>query len=560
MKEVEKLSDLLKKVKISREKKPPVCVFTRVESNEGTSAYLQLAVRIPELALSDNGGFQNLALAIKFCCAVTGADQNNVRVIRDATLGSQCLIPAFFQKLFAETISAASNTKGSCSGEVYTVKGDLRLNSVEMLGCIRAHTLHSRNLRKKTRVQGKILQIVEPSELREAYNTHCGLKAAKSEWLLTLIKESLAYGVRPTNTYFPGQFVYAAQERMKVKDTKSLLNHLGWKPIAPDHAVVKTVVFNKAVETGGGKLVIKPLPEGEKLDFPEHRTLVACAVARIDPNSQMAFADQLKIPAMSHGLSDGTIAAFNKSKGRELVDSIDLCFNIYNAVSDPKKPANADHYLRVRREVLRRSAFFELRDRAGNHYAKFAELPEKMRLFLNKEYPMEQGSSKRARPVDADVEMTTVSTAVEGELISPEVASSVPVVAESSQHSRTEPAPKRARTIPELPYVKGAHRLEKYKPGFTTHRADSKGRVRVEALPTSALIHDTRPPVAMRQAAFKAELEVLRSDPRFQGQGRKTKGPRSPKPPPAEPAQAGPSANAEAGPSLKGKGKAMETD
>jgi hypothetical protein len=389
------LAGLLKRMKIRKESKMPISAFTRVQATEDSSPWLKLSMRVPQLAPDNGGARQNLALLIKFACTLTGADQNRVHVITDASLGDTVLLPAFQQRLLNDIVVAGSSSQGVSTSEVYTIKGSYKLNPCEMLGCIKTLNSHYSVVRRASGPKSRAPEHLEVSELREAYNTHCGLKAQNAGWVLDFIKETLAYSVRPTTEGFPGGFIHAAKVRLGAKTSDGLLLKLGWVPLAPSLSKLTTVLRNTVATNEAGKISLASLPTDAVMDYSEHRTAVALCLPRIDPKSPLPMEEQIRKDPMN--ISQGSVKFYRLKKTMDLIDALVLSYNIYVAVPDTKKPATAEHFKNVRGETLRRSAFVPLIDATGTEYSSFKEIPESVRNYLLKRFPWKQGVSKRAR-------------------------------------------------------------------------------------------------------------------------------------------------------------------
>jgi hypothetical protein len=384
---------LLKKLKITKEQKAPIGVFTHAGGVGDEPAYLGLSMRVPDIPPANMGALENLALLIKFACAVTGADQQKVRIVTDPTLGNTCLLPAFQQKLLNEISMAAQHSQGICTASVYKIKEGFNANPVEMLGLLKVLLSYKHLCRRTTVRKGRDVKHLEPSEIREAYNLHCGLKATQGSWVLQFITEALSYAVRPTTNSFPGSFIHAAKVRFGAKSSLALLHTMGWEPLVPTHVKANTVVYNR-VNTDTRKIV--RMSDEDELDFVEHRTMVALCLPKINPNSSQPFDDQLRRDPLSN-YERGTLKAFSRKEYVSLIDALVLAFNIFNSVSDPRSKATWEHFKNVRNEVLKRSAFIPLIDASGKEYRKFSELPESLRAYFNKHYHFKVVMRKRAR-------------------------------------------------------------------------------------------------------------------------------------------------------------------
>jgi hypothetical protein len=316
----DRLNLLLKKLKISKERKAPICVYTRRVATGDDSPYVQLSMRVPVIPTSDNGSLDNLVLLIKFACAITGADQSKVKIVKDPSLGEKVLLPAFQQRLLNDFVSASMHSQGVSTFEVYQIKEGLRANPVEMLGILK--TLNSNyHLCRRTPVrkdQGGFH--LESSEVREAYNLHCGLKTQQGDWVLQFITEALAYSVRPTTDTFPGCFVHAAKVRLGVKSSEALLHRLGWTPIVPAHIKSNIVIYNKVREEKGKTKVVR-LPDESELDFVEHRTMVALCLPKIDCKSSEPVRQQIRKDPMS-SWSLETIKTYTSKKYIDLLNAL----------------------------------------------------------------------------------------------------------------------------------------------------------------------------------------------------------------------------------------------
>jgi hypothetical protein len=390
-----RLGLLLKKLKISKEQKTPISVYTRAAAEGDIPSHLVLSMRVPDVPAANTGSLENLATLIKFACAVTGADQQKVKIVTDPTLGNTVILPAFQQKLLNEISVAAVHSQGICTANVYQIKEGVNANPVEMLGLLKVLLSNMHLCRRTTSRSGKNVLHLEPSEIREAYNTSCGLKTAAGGWVVQFITEALAYAVRPNNDSFPGSFIHAAKVRFGVKSSLALLQKIGWSPLVPTHIKGNTVVYNKTRSSGKIEKIVK-LPSDSDLDFVEHRTLVALCLPKINPKSNVPFAEQVRRDSLS-SWDKGTLKAFSRREYVSLVDALVLAFNIYNSCSDTKSRATPVHFKNVRNEVLRRSAFIPLIDATGTEYSKFSELPDNLKAHFNKEYRFKHGASKRAR-------------------------------------------------------------------------------------------------------------------------------------------------------------------
>jgi hypothetical protein len=171
---------------------------------------------------------------------------------------------------------------------------------------------------------------------------------------------------------------------------------LGWTPIVPAHIKSNIVIYNKVREEKGKKLSVLRLPDESELDFVEHRTMVALCLPKIDCKSSDPVRQQIRKDPMSSWTSE-TLKIYTSKKYIDLLNALNLAFNIFNSIPDGKTRASPEHFKNVRGEVLKRSAFVPLIDASGKEYSKFSELPEHIRAFFNKEYHFKHGVSKRPR-------------------------------------------------------------------------------------------------------------------------------------------------------------------
>jgi hypothetical protein len=304
-------------------------------------------------------------------------------------------------------IEASENSKGITPMELFSIKQgiDAKLNLVEILAAIRVLGSHRHLLRKKQPSRkGEVVTLVEPSELREAFNQHSGKKSLPAGWLNDVMVDALFYSCSSLCTSFPGSYIHAAQERLKVNSTSSLLDRLGWTAVVPPFSWFKTVVYNKA--TGAGSNAgIAALAEGAKLEYVEHRALVHTALSRIDPNSEVPYKEQLAIGSLSEKLRQSTVEYGRRKDVSNFYDAVALAYNIKNAVADPKKKATVDHFEKGRSRSLNASANLPFEDATGKVYTSFKELPEKVRLFLTKNFGFENQKSARQREKSPEGEM-----------------------------------------------------------------------------------------------------------------------------------------------------------
>jgi hypothetical protein len=401
-----KLSGLLRKIVSPREQRTPIMVFVQHPAAGDEPAFLGLSMRVPELAESDGGSLQNLASLIKFACCLTGAEPRKVKVITDVTLGNKVLIPAFHQKLLNETIVAASHTQGVSTSGVYKIKEGFEANPQEMLGMLRILNNNIRLVRKSDTPKGKTERHLEPSEIREAFNLHMGLKSqGAANWVLFAIKEVLARAVRPMTDGFPGCFVHAAKKRLGASSPLGALQKMGWTPVVPTHVKANVVVYNTTKYKTNGKQELARLPEDSELDYPEHRLMVALCLPKINPNSAVPLADQVRRDPLDHTWSKESLKTFGTPKYRLLVNALTLAHNIFNSVADTKSKAEPAHFSNVRNETLKRSAHVTLRDANGVEYSKFSDLPAHVQGWFKAKYAFKHGSSKRSAPVEPAIDV-----------------------------------------------------------------------------------------------------------------------------------------------------------
>jgi hypothetical protein len=454
--EVDRLSVLLKKVKITREQKMPMAVFTHKVLEKGASPSLILSLRVPALAPNNDGGVQNLALLIKFVCSITGADQTNVRVIKDPSLGDAVSLPAFQQTLLNQIAIAADSPKGICQGEVYKICEGVNANAVEMLAMLRLLNINQGRVRRQPTQPGQPKpSIVSNQDIKECYNQHCGLKVTNPGYSLQVILEALAYSVRPTNERFPGGFIYAAKERLGVKSTEALLYKLGWIPIGPVHTKAGAVVYTTTRETEGNRIKTADLPEGSDLDFREFRTMVALALPKIDPSSSRPIEEQMRVDPL-HIVNESTLKTYSDKRFCTLIENLNLAFAIKTALANPKSKATPEHYSRARSRMLTSSAHVPFVDARGIEYSSHLEIPENIRNFLLKKYHFKSGISKRARSPELAPTMEVDTAVPQGEpsVETSEVAtSSGPPVKKSRSDNRQE-ALRQVAVVREDPRVR----------------------------------------------------------------------------------------------------------
>ncbi|WWB00174.1 hypothetical protein [Hortiboletus rubellus ormycovirus 1] len=427
-----KLGNLLRKLVTTRDQRVPISTFVQRPSAGDEPAFLGLSMRIPEIEDSDGGSLANLALLIKFACAVTGANQKKVKVIKDPLLGNKTYLSAFHQKWLNEVVVAASHSQGVCTSPVYKVKTGYEANPVEMLGMLHMLNQNMHLVRKSGAPKGKSALHLEPSEVREAFNTHLGLKTqGEGTWVLQFLKESLAYSVRANTNTFPGGFVHAAKKRLQSASTLGALQKMGWTPLVPSHLKANVVVYNTTEEQPNKKFKIVRKKEEDVLDYSEHRLMVALCLPKIDPKSSVPLDEQVRRDPLGVW-PKGTLKAFGTQKFQALVNALTLTHNIFNSVSDTKTKAEPVHFKNVRNETLNRSAHVPLLDGLGTEYPKFSDIPEHVRKWLQSKYRFKHQSSKRPAP-EEDAKM-------EGQEATPSLPSTS-VVAPPPQKKQKSVAP-----------------------------------------------------------------------------------------------------------------------
>jgi hypothetical protein len=398
--ESDKLSALLKKVKISREKEAPIMTLAHVAGRA------VLTVRIPDVPQDKEGDLQNVGHLLNFAMSLLALKSDQLQIVRDKELGVACPLPAQQQRLLDHIKVSAEDPSGEYLGQVFEFKSGFKANLVEIQAALRILNSKSEMVRVRPSRKGEApISATTREELKAKYNLQAGLNVSSQAFGLRFIKNVLAVLVRPSNKQFPSGWISAAKKRNEVKAAEGLLHCLGYTyKVCPD---IKVESVLKTDTTTDPKGVEKLHPKGEnfKFGYAEFRTAVALTLPKITPNSDLAYDKQVKQDVLGIK-SVQTLKAFTSPKRANLVDATNMAFAIYQSCSNPKSKAKAEHFKNARNHVLNASNLVDLVDATGTSYNKFSDIPEKVQKYLAKRYGYTL-SSKRSReespePMDED--------------------------------------------------------------------------------------------------------------------------------------------------------------
>jgi len=389
---IEEVTNLIKKVKISRERRPPLCVVVH-----GTGSPT-LCIRAPDISVENKGQVANFALIIRWASTVVGVPSDQVKIVYDPELGQTVVLPARQQQLLESLTQAYQTTGCLWTGEVYTVKNDFKANLPELLAAMRLLNEHTTYLRKRSDTRTNKFSQVSIQDLKELYNVKAGLEGARDNWSLRFITEILAYAIRPTNKHFPGTAVHSLRVRNSVTTNEGLFAKMGWTPKAPDTHKLFSVLYNVVAEKGDTERVeIQPLPKDAKFKYIEHRAAVAAVLPRLSVKSASPMNKQILVDPLAIA-SESIIKTYSTKEYVAYVDAINLAFAIKMARNRPNSKATAEQFYTARQHVLRQSSKIPLKDGDGNSYANENAIPDQIREYLKGRFPYEGPSPiKRSR-------------------------------------------------------------------------------------------------------------------------------------------------------------------
>jgi hypothetical protein len=402
------ISKLLKAVKIAKDRKAPTFLLTHPN---GVS---HLTVRVPCLGDKDEAGMKTLTHILRFNMTMLGVKFENLKIIKDQSLGSTCSLPAAIGKAMDSLMASAGTSRGLSADPPFKFKNGFEANLVESLAALRL--LNTKRLFIRTKPAKKVAKGPRPpapipvteSDLRELILQKLGLKSPTL--VVTLSINMLRWTINAMcsthNRTFPGGYICAAKDRNGVKTNEGLLLRMGYVPKTPSGSSIISVFSTGTQEiTKDGVKSIKLCDLDKKsnpngIDFRSYRTAMVLCCPKLSDSSDDEMIKQLNVNDVDVK-SAHTLRAFNEPEMRILCDELARAYGakISLKVKDTKtKPV---HYRAEKNAVVNASANLNFYDSVGNTYKNLDDVPLSIRRFVAKTFNYKL-KEKREAPGDPE--------------------------------------------------------------------------------------------------------------------------------------------------------------
>jgi hypothetical protein len=348
-----------------------------------------VTVRIPDVDDDNPGQIDNLGLVLDAIKTLLDVRTENLKIVKDSTLGRDFHLPAKLNRLLTNMIGAYHSRDADFSGVTYEFTTKLKANLVEILAAIKLLKDRTGKLRKVPGTKQKSGLIRATSSLsiehlKEKFNKESGLKEpGVPAYCGSLITGMLSELVKINNDRFPGVFIHSLKKKNQVRTSDALIGMMGYKPIVVVHHKLMKVFLTKTVSINSkDTLVPKNFTEGgsdNTLNFREYRAFVTLALPLISSESM----DMKKHWGCEpFAISDNDVIS-RYGEIAPMVDALDMCFSIITAVnSERNKTALPMHFKNAFGHLLSLISEPRFVDYEGNYYAKYSDIPEHIRKYL----------------------------------------------------------------------------------------------------------------------------------------------------------------------------------
>jgi len=434
--EVAKITKLVNKLTIGNEDvDEPMVIYSVDPSNSENHL---LTVRIPDIPAENDGHQENLAHYLNFAMKMIGVKYENLRIVKDSKVGTECQLPTTINKFMTSMIGACSSSKGYFAGEVYRFATGFEANLYEILGAMRILRINGDEVRRRPNRGKEVLPLTTFEDLREMFNTKSGLSAQNlPAYGVKLVKAVLSFTVKPHMKTIPTTMIYAVKGRNKVATTDGVLAKLGYVPIIPNMNKVKMVLFtsveveedlgsasnkdskatNSSVDEEAKMAAVdvdaavaalvevstkaKPTPKPKvakkrvfkvvKYDFEKKKDLeISHPEFRVGTTFVLPLLNQNDLSKANKVLTYGNFTikdkralGYFKSKS-EIVDAMNTAYATLIAVDDKKSKATAEHYQNARNHLMHLCNKEIYTDASGTKYDGIKEIPLPLRESLSK--------------------------------------------------------------------------------------------------------------------------------------------------------------------------------
>jgi hypothetical protein len=396
---IDRLAKQLSKVELAKERTAQYKVLTLMHIN----GVITLSVRCPDFDQNNNGQVDNLAHLFRFAMCMLGLNENQIRLVSDPTLGREILLPAKLVQVISGINQSSKTSKGNFAGDVYKYKSGIKANLVETLGAIRLLRTHIAQVKKKPGIRKKDGSLVQfPSttleDLKAQFNLAAGLTdPACPRYAKTFVLSILAECVKPTNSSFPGGFIHALKERNGVKNSEGVLTLMGHVSKAPSVFKIKQIFAHKVDKDlkSVNYYQFDDKDNPEEVSFSEFRAAACLTLPFISPTSEKPMKEQISESPFTTKSSE-VLEYFTSNS--DLTDSANLAHAVLTAVKNARnKTALPKHFLNAKQTLVAKFKQPVWRDRDGNTYHHFKEIPRNIREFLGKTYHKSIVGHKRDR-------------------------------------------------------------------------------------------------------------------------------------------------------------------
>jgi len=380
--------------------KTPLVNLMQAETKEP-----EVCLMVPDIADTDEASMKTLSVLVLFCSVMHGAKVDNIKILKEKSLGTTVVLPKTVLKTVEALTAAAKDPMGSFPGDQKKYSTGFKANLPTMLSVMRLLTMKQDYIRKRQLAKGQ--SSVSHFELQSDFNSLSGIKVdEKSGYGVNLVKAICYSSTKPRNGGFPGSFIHASRKINEVKSDLALISKLGWTELSPSQHKLSEVLFNTVdedMETRDGKTFVTKRSlvniTQDKRNFvnQEFRTAVALSLPRLDPASAKPMDEQLKVDPLSHK-KRSIFENFKDPSRALLVDRLNESYAFRVSLKNPKSKTKEVHYKISRDRLLAQSANIPLIDSTGRTYPKLGDIPEQVVKYLRKKYNYPEKRSRDEAP------------------------------------------------------------------------------------------------------------------------------------------------------------------
>jgi len=364
-----------------------------------------LCIRVPNIDANNTGQMKNLAYLTDITLDICNFKRENLRIMKDPSLGSDLKIPAQINNMLASMKASVHSSTGDYAGNVIQFHQGFKANLVEILAAIKLLRMKQDMLRKINMSKipdNRKFSHINQTMLREKFNQMSGImKPDTGEFLSMYLKYLFSFLTRYGQKRFPGIWINSLRKRNNVASNEALFAKMGYLVKGINAHKVLSVLFQTVKEAEDGTLrLTERFPKNSEDDstHPEFRAGVITLLPLINPEEEKPLKDQTNRGLLSIE-SRSTLNFY--SENSEMVEAGNLAYAINRSLKGKNPKAKAAHFQSARNAFINKTANLKFLDYAGNAYSKYSDIPINIREYLQKLLRRKIGS-KRSVPEEEE--------------------------------------------------------------------------------------------------------------------------------------------------------------